>query len=100
MSAVARGDGSDTVSTGHKCTATTTTKVCSSNVFVNNKGVCRKGDTITVHTTKVGDSCVNHTAAINAGSGSVFVNGIAIARKDDSADAGKISSGSADVFAG
>jgi uncharacterized Zn-binding protein involved in type VI secretion len=100
MAAVARGSGTDKINTGHGCTTTTTTNVCSSNVFVNNKGVCRKGDAITSHTKPAGKNCVNHSASINAGSATVFVNGIPIARNGDSADAGSISSGSANVFAG
>lgn len=100
MPAVARGSGQDTISTGHTCTSTTNTDKCSTNVFVNNKGACRKGDKIKVHTHKVGKKCVNHTETIKEGSASVFVNNIAIARKSDSADKGSISSGSPTVFAG
>lgn len=99
MPAIARGKSTDTVSTGHSCTSSTTTDKCSGNVYVNNKGVCRKGDKILPHTTKVGNGCVMHDASINAGSGNVFANGIAISRKGDSADAGSISSGSSNVFA-
>jgi uncharacterized Zn-binding protein involved in type VI secretion len=97
---IARGSGTDTVSTGHGCTSTTTTDKCSSDVIINGKGACRLGDTITIHTYPVGDSCVPHTASITSASSSVFVNGIAIARDTDSADSGSISSGSTDVFAG
>jgi|688.fasta_scaffold339167_1 uncharacterized Zn-binding protein involved in type VI secretion len=100
MPRVARGKGKDTVSTGHLCTATTNTDKCSTNVFVNNIGVCRKGDAIKVHTHKVGDKCVNHTETIKAGSATVFVNNIPIARDTDKADAGTISSGSDNVYAG
>lgn len=100
MPAVARGSGTDSVLTGHSCTATTKTDKCSTNVFVNSKGACRKGDAIKVHTHKVGKNCVNHTEKIKAGSASVFVNGIPISRKGDSADAGIVSSGSGNVFAG
>lgn len=97
---VARGSGKDTVSTGHQCDATTTTDVCYSSVFVNGKGVCRLGDAITIHNHKVGNSCVPHTAKITGSSSTVFVDGIAIARDTDSADAGSISSGSTDVYSG
>lgn len=100
MPQVARGKGKDTVKTGHACTAETVTDVCSANVFVNNIGVCRKGDKIKVHTRKVGKHCINHTETIKAGSSTVFVNNIPISRKGDSADAGFISSGSANVYAG
>jgi len=100
MPQVARGKGKDTVTTGHACTAKTVTDVCSANVFVNNIGVCRKGDKIKVHTHKVGKNCVNHTETIKAGSATVFVNNIPISRKGDKADAGSISSGSDNVYAG
>lgn len=100
MAAVARKSGTDTVSTGHLCDATTTTSAGSSTVFVDGIGACREGDVITVHTTKVGDSCVPHSASINVGSSSVFVDGMAIARLGDSADSGAITSGSSTVFAG
>lgn len=99
MAGVARM-GTDTVSTGHLCDTTTHTLVGSSSVFVNGVGACRKGDAITIHKTKVGDSCVPHSANINAGSSTVFVDGFAIARNGDAADSGSISSGSEDVFAG
>lgn len=97
---IARGSGTDTVSTGHQCDTTTTTNQCSEDVFVNGKGACRLGDTITIHTHKVGDSCVPHTATITGSSSTVFVDGIAIARNTDSADAGSITSGSTDTFSG
>lgn len=100
MPAVARKSGTDTVATGHLCDTTTTTNAGSSSVFVNGIGACRLGDAIMIHTFPVGQSCVPHTAVINAGSGTVFVDGIAIARLGDSADAGSITSGSSNVFAG
>lgn len=100
MPAVARGTKRDSVLTGHLCDTTTTTDVCSTSVFVNNKGACRKDDAISLHTIQVGNSCVDHTATITAGSSTVFVDGFAIARNGDAADSGTISSGSDDVFAG
>lgn len=100
MPAVARGSGKDTVKTGHGCTGTTHTDKCSANVFANNIGVCRKGDKIKVHNHPVGDGCAPHSASIKAGSATVFVNNIPISRKGDKADAGSISSGSDNVFAG
>jgi uncharacterized Zn-binding protein involved in type VI secretion len=100
MPAVARKSGTDSVITGHSCDAISSTNAGSSSVFVNGIGACRLGDAIMIHTYPVGQSCVPHTAVINAGSSSVFVDGIAIARLGDSADAGSISSGSSNVFAG
>ena len=100
MPKVARGSEKDSVNTGHACTTVTKTNECSTNVFVNDKGACRKGDKIKVHTRKVGDDCVNHTETIKAGSSTVFVNNKAIARDTDAADSGTISSGSDNVYAG
>ena len=42
----------------------------------------------------------NHVANLNAGSGTVRVNSIAVARIGDSADLGAMTSGSGNVFAG
>lgn len=92
----------NSVLTGHAtCTISTTTDICSTSVFVGGIGVCHKTDAITEHTQPVGDSCVNHTPTITAGSSTVFADGKAIARNKDAADAGSISSGNAaNVFAG
>lgn len=97
MPAVARKG--DQVNTGHECDTITTTNVCSSTVFVNGKGVNRKGDEITIHTIKAGKVCVPHSAVINVGSSTVFVDGIPLARLGDSTDSGTIISGSSNVFA-
>ena len=98
MPAVTRfGDAS---STGHGCSATTTVAGPSTNVFCNTKGVERKTDPTAAHTILSGLSCVPHSSVINAGSGTVFVNSKAIARIGDSCDAGAITSGSSNVFAG
>ena len=101
MPAVTRfGDAS---STGHGCSATTTVAGPSTNVFCNTKGVELKGDPTAGHTIPNGASppvCIPHAAVINAGSGTVFVNGKAIARIGDSCDAGAIVAGSSNVFAG
>lgn len=100
MLGVARKGGTDTVSTGHTCDATTVTSAGSSSVFVNGVGVCRVGDAIQIHNILVGQYCVPHTAVINAGSNCVYVDGIAIARDGDSTDLGTLTSGSTNVFAG
>jgi uncharacterized Zn-binding protein involved in type VI secretion len=99
MAEVARGSSTDTVATGHGCTSTTKTDKCSTNVFANSKGICRKGDAILSHTKPSGNNCVSHSANISGGSNNVFVNNIALSRKGDAADLGSISSGSANVFA-
>ena len=100
MPAVARV--TDASSTGHGCSATTTLAGPSTDVKCNGKGVERKGDPTAGHTIPAGSPpvCVPHSAVINAGSGTVFVNSKAIARIGDSCDAGAITGGSSNVFAG
>lgn len=101
MPAVARSG--DSVSTGHGCTGTTTLTSPTGdtyNVYANGLGIECVGDPTVSHTIDSGDSCVPHVAYINAGSSSVFVGGISVGRVGDSADAGSISSGSPDVYAG
>jgi uncharacterized Zn-binding protein involved in type VI secretion len=98
MPAVARQN--DSFSTGHGCTVTSTITGPSTDVFANGRGVERKGDPSVQHTIKSGRRCVPHTVNIASGSGTVYVNGKPIARIGDSIDAGSITSGSADVFAG
>ena len=102
MPGVAREN--DTASTGHGCDTTTTVVRPSTNVFCNTRGVERKTDPTAAHTIPNSASppvCVSHAGAvINAGSSTVFVNGKAIARIGDSCDAGAITGGSSNVFAG
>jgi len=93
----------DATTTGHGCDATTTVTGPSTNVFCNTKGVERKTDPTAAHTIPNSASppvCVPHSSVINAGSGTVFVNGKAIARIGDSCDGGNITGGSTNVFAG
>lgn len=98
MPAVARID--DTILTGHGCTPQTTIIGPSENVFVNNRGVERRGDPTKVHSFG-GRRCSSvHSAQINAGSSTVFVNNKPLARVNDSVDSGFITSGSPNVFAG
>ena len=101
MPGVTRKD--DVTTTGHGCSATTTVVGPSGDVFCNTRGVERKGDPAAPHTIPNGASppvCVPHSSVINAGSGTVFVNGKAIARIGDSCDGGAITGGSSNVFAG
>ena len=100
MPAVTRFGDSST--TGHGCSGTTTVAGPSTNVKCNSKGVERKGDPTAGHTIPAGSPpvCVPHAAFINAGSGTVFVNGKPIARVGDSADSGAITTGSSNVFDG
>ena len=93
--------GVDEIATGHPCDATALIQgALQTKVTIGGNPVAVQGDAIAVHSQKVGDSCVSHSASINAGSSKVFIGGIAVARIGDSADAGAIISGSSGVFAG
>jgi uncharacterized Zn-binding protein involved in type VI secretion len=101
MPAIAR-DG-DPTTTGHGCDTTSTVTGptgASAKVYVNNIPVECKGNPVAPHTINSGDSCIPHSAVINEGSSTVFVNNIEIARVGDSTDAGLITAGSPDTFAG
>lgn len=101
MPAAARAQNTDTITTGHPCDATAQIAgTQQTTVIINKKIGSVKGDAIAPHTRLVGNSCVDHGAAVNAGSGSVFFEGIAAARVGDSADGGVIISGSGNVFIG
>ena len=91
----------DTLSTGHACTGTTTLDTpTQSTVFANNILICRVGDPTVSHPFPPTPGCAPHVANINAGSSSVFVQGAAVGRIGDSADAGVMTTGSPTVFAG
>ncbi len=98
MPAVARIG--DPFSTGHGCAGSSTIAEGSGNVFANGISVSRQGDNSVSHTVPSGDACVPHVVPITGGSGSVFVNGIPCARVGDAIDAGAITGGSPNVFAG
>ena len=100
MPAVSRKDGTDSISTGHGCDATTVTDQGSSTVFVNSIGAVRAGDLCRVHLILVGDSCVPHTVPLTSYSGSVFVNSKGVGRQGDSYSGEVLTSGSGNVFAG
>jgi len=90
----------DPISTGHGCDGATTLTGPSGDVFADGIAVERAGDPTVSHRVSGRGCSVSHVAAINAGSGSVFVNGKPLARIGDSADAGSITGGSGTVFAG
>ena len=91
----------DELSTGHICATTTTLDTPGQGtVFAEGILVARKGDSTVSHAFPPDPPCAPHTANVNAGSGTVFVVGKACARVDDSADAGKMTSGAGTVFAG
>jgi len=92
----------DSLSTGHACTGTTT--IASSNtdgtVHANNIDIIVVGAPTVSHPFPPSPPCAPHVANLNEGSSSVFINGIAVGRIDDSADAGEMTSGSSNVFVG
>ena len=101
MRGVARQN--DTVATGHGCDTTTTIQEGSPNVRINGRGAAYANAALAAHTITnpappPAPPCIGHTAKVNAGYGSVLVNGRPIARVGDSADLGQISTGSADVL--
>lgn len=100
MPAVARNG--DPTTTGHGCDETTTVTGPTGavvNVYANNIAVECKGNPTSPHTIPSGPSCVDHSAVINVGSGTVFVGGVEVARVGDSTDGGAITGGSPNVFA-
>ena len=91
----------DSLSTGHICSSTTTlTTPAQSTVKANGILIARKTDSTVPHPFPPQPPCANHTAVVNAGSSTVFVEGKALARIGDSADAGAMTSGSSNVFSG
>ena len=91
----------DSLSTGHICSSTTTLDTpAQSSVFNDNKLMARKTDKTVPHPFPPNPPCANHTAQVNVGSESVFVEGLTLARVTDSADAGEMTSGSSNVFSG
>jgi uncharacterized Zn-binding protein involved in type VI secretion len=100
MPAVSRKSGTDSISTGHGCDATTVTAEGSSDVRVNSIGAVRAGDLCQVHLILIGDSCVPHTVPLTSYSGSVFVNSKGVGRQGDQYSGHTLTSGSGNVFAG
>ena len=92
----------DSLSTGHICTSTTT--IASSNtdgtVKANGINVIVVGAPTVSHPFPPNPPCAPHVATVNAGSATVRVHGISVARIGDSADAGAMTSGSGNVFSG
>ena len=100
MPAIARQG--DPTTTGHGCNSTTTVvgpTGAGSKVFANGIAIECKGNPTAPHTINSGNRCVPHSAVINAGSGNVFVGGVAVARVGDSTDGGEITAGSPNVIA-
>jgi uncharacterized Zn-binding protein involved in type VI secretion len=92
----------DSLSTGHGCVGSTTIDASNTNgkVKVNGIAAIVVGAPTVAHPFPPEPPCAPHVAALNAGSGTVKINGIAVGRIGDSADAGAMTSGSSNVFAG
>ena len=92
----------DTLSTGHGCAGTTT--LASDNqdgtVHANNIDIAVIGAPTVSPPFPPNPPCAPHTAQLNAGSATVWINGIKVGRIGDSADAGAMTTGSPDVWAG
>ena len=90
----------DSLSTGHACAGTTILDTPGqSTVFANSILIARVSDKTISHPFPPIPICAPHVANVNAGSSTVRVVGLPIARKGDSADAGAMTSGSGNVFA-
>ena len=91
----------DSLSTGHICVSTTTLDTPGQGTcFTNSILMARVSDKTVPHPFPPNPPCANHVANVNAGSSTVFVEGLALARIGDSADAGAMTSGSSNVFSG
>ena len=91
----------DSLSTGHACVGTTTLDTPGQGTcFANSILIARVSDPTVPHPNPPNPPCPDHVATVNAGSSTVRVVGISVARIGDSADAGAMTSGSSNVFAG
>ena len=90
----------DSLSTGHICASTTVLDTPGQGTcFANSILIARVSDPTVSHPFPPNPPCAPHVANVNAGSPNVFVEGLAVARIGDSADAGAMTSGSGNVFA-
>jgi len=91
----------DELSTGHGCVSTTTLDTpIQSTVYVNGILAAVKGTPTVSHPFPPDPPCAPHVANLNVGSSTVSIEGIAVGRVGDSADAGAMTSGSPNVSAG
>ncbi len=91
----------DELSTGHICASTTVLDTPGqSTVFANSILIARITDPTVSHPFPPSPPCAPHVANVNVGSSTVFVCGLNIARVGDSTDAGQMTQGSGNVFAG
>jgi len=91
----------DSLSTGHACTGVTTLADSNTDQTVTANGIpiAVVGAPTVPHPAPPVPPCPPHVANLNAGSPNVFINGIAVGRIGDSADAGAMISGSGNVIA-
>ena len=86
------------LSTGHDACAPTELVTASENVFINGKGAGRLGDRYASHGCPVHPP---HQDTIKEGSGTVFINGLPVARVGDNIlIAGSVAVGSENVIVG
>ena len=91
----------DSLSTGHICTSTTTLDTPGQGTcFANSILIARVTDPTVSHPFPPLPPCAPHVAKVNAGSSTVRVCGLSVARIGDSADAGAMTKGSSNVFSG
>ena len=91
----------DPLSTGHGCTGSTTLAgAAQGSVFSNGILTSVVGAPTVAHPVPPDPPCAPHVANLNAGSSTVFAEGIPVGRVGDSADAGAMTGGSPNVFAG
>lgn len=92
----------DSLSTGHDCVGVTTIDTSATDGTVKADGaiVIVVGAPTVAHPHPPKPPCADHVANLNAGSSTVRVNGIAVGRIGDSADAGVMTSGGGTVSAG
>jgi uncharacterized Zn-binding protein involved in type VI secretion len=91
----------DELSTGHACVATTVLDTPGQGtVFANGILVARITDPTVPHPAPPIPPCPDHVKVVNVGSATVFAVGKNIARVGDSTDAGAMTKGSGNVFAG
>lgn len=73
----------------------------STDVFVNDRGAVRVGDSSSSHLRPAGRRCAGHVSSIASGSSTVFVNNRPIVRRGDPfGGCTQVAQGSPDVIAG
>ena len=91
----------DSLSTGHICASTTILDTPGQNtVRANSILIARITDPTIAHPFPPSPPCAPHVAVVNIGSATVRVASKSIARIGDSTDAGAMTAGSPNVFAG